>query len=438
MTFPNMRLSHRFGLLVILVTISFAMYGFWSFNTLNNLKLNGPLYHRIIQSKNLIADILPPSQYIIESYLIALQIKDASPQEQVALTNRMKALKQEYDTRHEFWKQTELNQELQKIFLLDAHQPVGDFYKIAFEKYIPELNRGDMVAARDSLKNMESLYATHRDRIEKVVTAANQLSMVDESKSREMMNNSLLNMLLILIASMAVVLWMVYLLFQAIIRPLTQARAIASKIAVGDMSSVIIIEHQDEIGEMLGEFAIMRDALNRFVSAQAMMLKKHNEGWISERIDASKFSGVYGKIANDLNELISSHVEITKNIVTIIAQYAKGDFSHDLQTLPGEQEKITTALADVKKSLVAISDEIKNLVMAGANGDFSKRGGVENFDFMFRDMLHDLNKLTETCEIGFNDVTRVAEALARADLTQTISNDHPGMFGEAKDAIRAC
>jgi len=40
--------------------------------TLNKLKVNRPVYQNIIQGKDLIADILPPPEYIIESYLVAL------------------------------------------------------------------------------------------------------------------------------------------------------------------------------------------------------------------------------------------------------------------------------------------------------------------------------------------------------------------------------
>ena len=44
---------------------------------IHKVRVNGPLYHDIVTDKDLIADILPPPQYIIESYLVALQIANA-------------------------------------------------------------------------------------------------------------------------------------------------------------------------------------------------------------------------------------------------------------------------------------------------------------------------------------------------------------------------
>jgi methyl-accepting chemotaxis protein len=38
------------------------------------VQVNGPLYQRIVEGKDIVADILPPPEYIIESYLVVLQM----------------------------------------------------------------------------------------------------------------------------------------------------------------------------------------------------------------------------------------------------------------------------------------------------------------------------------------------------------------------------
>ena len=54
--------------------VIFVIYAGMSFYSLNTVKINGDMYKRIVQGKDLIADILPPPEYIIESYLTALQM----------------------------------------------------------------------------------------------------------------------------------------------------------------------------------------------------------------------------------------------------------------------------------------------------------------------------------------------------------------------------
>ena len=42
--------------------------------TLQTLKVNGPIYKEIVDGKDLIADILPPPLYLIESYALANEV----------------------------------------------------------------------------------------------------------------------------------------------------------------------------------------------------------------------------------------------------------------------------------------------------------------------------------------------------------------------------
>lgn len=52
------------GLLILSIT---------AFSVIGKVKVNGPVYRQIVQNKDLVADILPPPEYIIEPYLVALQ-----------------------------------------------------------------------------------------------------------------------------------------------------------------------------------------------------------------------------------------------------------------------------------------------------------------------------------------------------------------------------
>jgi methyl-accepting chemotaxis protein len=56
---------------------------------------------------------------------------------------------------------------------------------------------------------------------------------------------------------------------------------------------------------------------------------------------------------------------------------------------------------------------------------------------MFNGILANLNSLMATCDVGFNDVLRVADALAQGDLTQTITRDYPGALGAMKNGVNS-
>ncbi len=198
----SLKLSHRFAVLVAVFTLGFAVYGAWSFKTLNDLKVNGPLYQRIVQGKDLVADILPPPEYIIESFLVSLQMLEADKPELDKLVERLKVLKGEYDTRHEFWLKETLEPELVENFLKMGHEPALAFYKIAFEEFIPALQKADAAAAAGALPRMKSAYDTHRKYIDLVVDFTNKRNSADEEQAKSSIQSASLLLLIILGASL--------------------------------------------------------------------------------------------------------------------------------------------------------------------------------------------------------------------------------------------
>lgn len=210
---------------------------------------------------------------------------------------------------------------------------------------------------------------------------------------------------------------------------------LANRIANGDLSTQIDTEQKGGNEGMLLAIKNMQDSINALVSALDVISQRHAEGFVKEQLDTSMFPGAFGNIAHEVNELVQSRIAINRKLIGIVAEYAKGNFSRDMDVLPGETYTITKTMDSVKKAFLEVNNEIKMLAAAGAQGDFSKRSNADNFEFMFKEILTNLNNLIETCDVGFNDVLRVAKALAQGDLTQTIAHDYPGLFGQTKDGI---
>ncbi len=226
-------------------------------------------------------------------------------------------------------------------------------------------------------------------------------------------------------------------MIHSILQSIRDVQVVANAIAAGDLNSKIDTSRNDEAGAMLKSMENMRNTLIAFIDAQQAMAKKHADGWIKEEIDASKFQGSYKTLAESINHLVQAHIAVKMQIVDVVTQYSKGDFTPDMERLPGDKAKITAAIDAVKNAFLAVNTEIEKLAAAGAQGDFSKRSDTKKFEFMFKSVLDNLNTYVETCDTGFNDVLRIANALAEGDLTQSITKDYPGVFGQAKTGMNA-
>ncbi|MGL4996912.1 MAG: methyl-accepting chemotaxis protein, partial [Deefgea sp.] len=266
-------------------------------------------------------------------------------------------------------------------------------------------------------------------------------TMTKEGKAADQLADSAQNLIAMLsIAALFIAMFVAWLIVRTLMKQLggepSQAAAVALAVSQGDMSNTIKLKEGDTSSVM---FAMqqMQEAIKRFVAEQNHMAEQHEQGWISTQMDAKKFNGSFAKMAVDVNSLVNAHIAVKMKIVEIITEYARGNFKPDMDQLPGEKAKITTALQNVKSSLLAISSDVKLLAESGSRGDFSQRADTKKYEFMFQEMIHNLNQLTETCDVGFNDVLRVSNALAAGDLTQSISKDYPGLFGQTKNGVNA-
>jgi methyl-accepting chemotaxis protein len=83
---------------------------------------------------------------------------------------------------------------------------------------------------------------------------------------------------------------------------------------------------------------------------------------------------------------------------------------------------------------VLVEKEVAEIIAGAAVGDFARRIDISAKQGFFRQLGDSINKLFDVTEGGMNDVVRVLAALAEGDLTQEITADYQGTFGQLKDA----
>ncbi|MGU7782240.1 sensor histidine kinase [Burkholderia sp. PU8-34] len=175
----------QFRLLIGTLAVCFVAYVMCSLVVLNGLEVNGPLYKKIALSKDLTSDVLPPPEYVIESYLVCFQLVEASAAEQQRLIDRLKMLKKDYDDRHRYWERQSLNPDTRQALLGQANAAALSFYQTVFNDLIPAVQRADRLAAIDALASISREYEVHRKAIDRVVQLARMDTETVEAKARQ-------------------------------------------------------------------------------------------------------------------------------------------------------------------------------------------------------------------------------------------------------------
>src|SRR5690349_17111285 len=103
-----------------------ALFGA-SLKALSELRVGGPTYTSIVLGKDLIADILPPPEYIIESYLeTTLALQD--PANADAHIKRLAQLRKDYDDRHTYWLDQDFDAAIKAMMVTESHEHVARYW----------------------------------------------------------------------------------------------------------------------------------------------------------------------------------------------------------------------------------------------------------------------------------------------------------------------
>lgn len=238
----------------------------------------------------------------------------------------------------------------------------------------------------------------------------------------------------LLVALAALLSWAI---IRAISLPLHTAVLVADDVAAGKLDRRVVADSRDETGHLLGAMARMQTQIKAVIAAQDEMERQHDAGIISYRMNASNFPGEYGAMVEGSNRLVAGHINTKMQIISLAQRYAIGDLSQDMPQLPGEKAEITETMATIKRNLSAISQGIRKLGDAAANGDFSMRGDAQIYQYDFREIVLSLNKLMATADVGLGEVSRMLRAIAQGDLTGRIDGDYQGVFAQMRDDTNA-
>jgi PAS domain S-box-containing protein len=121
----------------------------------------------------------------------------------------------------------------------------------------------------------------------------------------------------------------------------------------------------------------------------------------------------------------------------VASRIAQGDLSSSI-TVKGDDETVAMleSLQAMQSGLFRMVSEIRGIVEAAAlRGDFSIRLSLQGKTGFIRELSELLNQLSLVTEAGLADSTRMADAIAAGDLTQNITTDAPGAFGQLACAL---
>jgi methyl-accepting chemotaxis protein WspA len=223
--FASLRLSTKLSLLVGIFLVSLLTLTGIAWRVLEQVKVNGPLYLDIVQGKDVIADVLPPPKYIIESYLLVLlMVEEKDPGVARSYMERGKTLRAEYEQRQAFWIEDLPAGRLKDYMVTHSFRPAMEFYEIRDRDLIPAILAGEPERARElAYGKMHERYEEHRVAIDEVVRLATAQNLALEKDAGELVSGSRTTLVALALGIVALVLWVAWRIVRSLVTRLQRS-----------------------------------------------------------------------------------------------------------------------------------------------------------------------------------------------------------------------
>jgi len=337
----------------IVLAIGFTAVVSTSLYALRELKVGGPLYSDIKLGNDLIADILPPPEYIIEAYLEAT-LAMREPDQLAAHGDRLVQLRKDYDERKAFWVTSTLGADLKTALVSKSDAEVQKFWKLLSDQLLPALKAKDTAAAERAYAQLKDAYAAHRAVIDNIVESANKQNADMEKLAAERDSA----MLYILIGVSAAVLAFIAagLLGVAfgVVRPIVRMTDTMQKLATGDLAADIPFAYrQDEVGSMAGALQVFKEAAVENARLREEQLRKEQEAALAKR-------GALQQMAETVERETGRSVD-TASATTQGVERAASSLSEIARSLSSESQAVAAASTQALGSSQTVSAAAEEL-----------------------------------------------------------------------------
>ncbi len=360
------------------------------------IRQGGPITARIALQDELIADVLPPPAFTVESYSHALRML-ADPSVAVQQKAELDEERQAFAQRQAYWAAAPVPAEMRGQ-LDRTIATAAAFWKVMDGQFLPAYDSGDLRRARQVFDQaLTPAYALQHVEVERIVAAAQGHKVQSTAASRRVIALALVSLALVAAGVIGALLWAGRAVQARVVAPLVETADIMTAMAHGDYEREIVgITRDDEIGLMARALDIFREnglARQRAAQTQEQLVHLLSEGLshlagqdLEYRIGADFPSG-YESVRDTYNAAVEALAEAMRSVRVGSASVSSaiGEIRAASEDLAHRNEKQAARLADTASAMDAITASVQETAagagalqasMAEAHREASEGGDV--------------------------------------------------------------
>jgi signal transduction histidine kinase/ActR/RegA family two-component response regulator len=338
--------------------VGFAVLGSIALMSINKVKVNGELYHDIRDSKDIIADVLPPPMFVVEAHSLTYKIHVRAKEtdsayalkfasEIVDLTRQIEQFRLSFEERRAFWDRQLSPGQVRDKLLGPVTDSARAFFTAAQKQFVPAaISRDDDRLNEVQFKVLEPLFDQHLKAVNEVVSEANQWADQAETHANASVSFTIASFVGLSVVVILLVLVQSRRIVSHIMRPIDRLTSAMQSYMNGESTQRASIDVSDN------EVAVAAIAFNQLadvVNAKTLEL-----------------NGNIARLRQTEADLIVQATELERALVQAnAASKAKSDFlanmSHELRTPLTAILGFTTLLESTSSSDDERKDQIQTI-----------------------------------------------------------------------------
>ena len=437
-----LKLKAQFLLLMAFMVCGFAIAGVIGDRAFNRVLVNGPVYVDIVSNKDLVADILPPPAYLLESWQVALEMAAIKDQPLQPLVEKSNQLAIDFATRAKYWDETITDPKMHEVMKTQL-QPSGEaFLRIRDSVFIPAVRSGNADAIDAALVELKTAYEKHRNAVDIVVSMATEQSKGIEARVNAEIPTARTTVLALVLIALSCTLVGIFFVVTHMIRQLggepNEINRAARRVATGDLEFVIPLATNDRSSAMAA-MSSMQDKIKLLVSDAAMLSQAAVDGRLSTRADANRHQGDFRKVISGVNATLDSVIGPLHVAANYVDRISKGDIPARItNTYNGDFNTIKNNLNACIDAVNKVAADAAMLSQAAVEGRLETRADATQHQGDFRKIVDGVNHTLDAVISPLNVAAGYVDNFAKGVIPANITDSYNGDFNIIKTNLNAC
>ncbi|MGZ4597238.1 MAG: HAMP domain-containing protein, partial [Actinomycetes bacterium] len=213
---------------------------------------------------------------------------------------------------------------------------------------------------------------------------------------------------------------------------------VTTAVARGDLSQKITVDVKGELAELKSTVNTMVDQLSSFADQVTRVAREvGSDGMLGGQADVPGVAGTWKDLTDSVNSMASNLTNQVRNIAQVTTAVARGDLSQKITVdVRGELAELKTTVNTMVDQLSSFADEVTRVAReVGGEGRLGGQAAVPGVSGTWRDLTDSVNFMAGTLTAQVRNIAEVTTAVARGDLSRSITVEARGEILELKSTV---